>query len=357
MTTKKILTSAATLLVVGLSCAFAPRGFAQPQAAGPAAQAPQRSVTAQAAYDCQADGAGPVSNDTASAQVQLAVPTSVAPGATVSLRGTLKVQFSEKWRQKAQALGIDTIDAYSSTMSTYRTMSSQSTHYFADRWQTGPTPVRNPMEVEGPLTFPSFTVPDNASGELKLQMMQNGATTNIVTNNPAKVAFTLYGRVSGPGGTFNARLACWLSRANPAVIATIPVSAEGPSGDQGATTVPDAESPTTDAGPGPAPTIPGAPDAGPAGPGATDGPVPPGGDPGAVPVDPGAVPPGTEEASISDGTVPGTQAYAPSSAAGGGVYVSTGVLVLGGFAIILATLGYAALTNFRIRSIRRSMDG
>jgi hypothetical protein len=282
-------------------------------------------------------------------QIQLGVPTSVAPGETVSLRGTLKIQFPEEMRQTAQAIGIDTVDAYSSTISTFRTMGGQSAHYFADRWQSGPTPVRNPAEVSGPLTFPSFEVPENASGELKLQMPQNGATANITTNNPAKVAFTLYAELSGPGGTFNANSSCYLARANPAVIATVPVSSGTPPPGQGPTTTPDTNSPTSDPTSGPAPTDPAAPDAG-------TGPSTPGADPGVLPVDPGAVPPGTSETPTSSGIAPGTEAYAPSAASGGGVYLSTGVLVLGGFAIILATIGYAALTNFRIRSIRRAMD-
>lgn len=349
---------AAAALAVGICWGLACTSPVAANASSAVARSSGRAVTAQAAYECQGEAAGaPSDSDTASVQVQLGVPSSVAPGDTVSLRGSLKIQLSEKLRQRAQAFGVDTIDAYSNTMSTYRTMAGQSVHYFADRWQTGPTPIRNPMEIEGALNFPSFTVPANSSGGIKLQMPQNGATANIVTNNPAKVAFSVYMRIYGPGGTFNAKYACYFPRTNPAVIATIPVSAARQSSDQRSAPVAES-SPTTDAGagstatgaaPGVSTTVGGGSEAAP-------GPVRSNSRAGAV----GATQVGASEAGEvppATGTVPAAAAYLPRSGAENGVYVSSGVLFLGGFTVILAALGYALLTNFRIRSIRRSMEG
>jgi hypothetical protein len=38
------------------------------------------------------------------------------------------------------------------------------------------------------------------------------------------------------------------------------------------------------------------------------------------------------------------------------VYVSSSLLVLGGFLVCLAAIGYALLTRYRLNSIRRELD-
>lgn len=338
MTLTRSLGAAFVLAAFGLSAGPVPSSVAATAT---------KSVTAQVGYECNGEAAGaPSDKDTVSIQMLLTVPTSVAPGETVSLRGTLKMQFSEKLRQRAKAFGVDEIDAVSTNISTYRTLGGQASHFTANRWQSGPTPIRNPMEVSGALSFPAFKVPTNASGELKLQMPQNGAADTNVNSGPKKVALSVAMAISGPAAKFDATLACYLPRTNPAVIVTIPISSNKP-GQQnptgGGTTTNNGGGATT---PPPATSGSGAP--------ATSNSQPVTQNPGTVSGGPSA--PAVQQPTTT-GTVTGTQLAANPTAGDpeNGIYVSTSALVLGGFAVVMASLGYAALTNARLRNIQRSL--
>jgi hypothetical protein len=312
---------------------------------GTAEAAATRSVTGQAAYSCQFKSAAGAGTDTVSLAMQLNVPTSVAPGEAVTLRGTLSMQFSERFRAATQALGLDSADAYSTTISTFLTEMGKSAPYFANRWQTGPTHIGNPFILKGSILFPPFSVRKDATGSLRLQMPQNGSTKNTVESSPAKVAFLGHARATGPGGDFMVDMACYFPRANQAVITTIPIatrqattasagSAAAPTNAPQVTTTSPATGPKTQ------PVAPGsqvglAPSTG------VD--VPP--SPGA-----GAVLP-TEATPLGESLPESIVTRQPS-----GIYVSTGLLVLGGFLFCMATLGYAMLANYRLRNIRRALD-
>lgn len=337
------LGAAFALSALGMSVGPVPASTAAPAT---------KTVTAQVAYECAGEAAGaPSDKDAVSIQMQLTVPTSVAPGDTVNLRGTLKMQFSEKLRKRAQAFGVDEIDAVSTNLSTYRTLAGESTHFTAERWQSGPTPIRNPMEVSGALRFPAFKVPTDAGTELKLQMPQNGAADTNVNSGPKKVAMSVAMAISGPAAKFDAKLACYLPRANPAVIVTIPVSNGKP-----AQQTPDSGgTPSSGGGSGSTPVTPGATQVDPGAPAAPSGGQPVTQDPETVT---GSGSPGSpvQQPAVASGG--GTQLTAsPASAEPtNGVYVSTSALVLSGLLIVVASLGYAALTNARLRSIRRSLE-
>lgn len=336
-----------------LGTAVAVGGSVLPAEAAPArtSVAETRSVTTQAAYLCQfliPDVAE--EDDTVSVQMQLDVPTAVSPGDTVVLRGSFKMQFSEQTRQELELLGADTVDAYSATLSTYRTLGGQAGPYFADRWQTGPTPVRNPFEVQGALSFPAFTVPAGATGSMKLQMMQNGTTPNTATDEPAKVAFTVVAKAYGPATSYDIQVACFLQRPNPAILAEIPVRAvaaappASSAGSSGGTSTPSGSPGQESSDPGVA--------AAPAGPGRESA-------AGAAPLT-AAAPLSEADGSPEVGSSPTGLAPAfidATAAPDAGVYLPTGLLVLGVFGFCLVTLGYAALASHRLRAMRRALDG
>lgn len=308
-----------------------------------------KTVTAQAAYDCQGKAAGfPPDADTMSIQIQLNVPTSVAPGDTVSLRGSMTIQFSENLRQKTKLVGVDTIDVFSTSINIYRTVGSQSAApYVAERWQTGPTPVKNPVEVRGALSFPAFKVPADASGVIKLQLPQNGSTKNLASSSPSTVAFNSNVHAYGPAASIKVIMSCFLPRSTPGVLASIPIAARSTGGSgSGSDANGGAAAPTgaptagqtTTGGVGQPAEVPGSDSANALAPTGTGQPVG-GGQP--------------QTTAVGQQYVP---AAGPVADETDGVHLSSSVIVLGGFLLCMLALGYALLSNYRLRTVRKAIN-
>lgn len=331
-------------------------------AGAPAEAAGTTTIVGQASYRCQFSAPGmPTGTDSVAVQLKLNVPTAVQPRSTLKLYGTLTLQFSEELRQVTKSIGTNAVDGYSDNFSTQATINGAPSRIVASRVQSAPTAVGDPMVVSMPISFPAFTVPAGAKGAIKLQLPQNGAAQNSVTNNPAKVAFTVVARTSGPGGENSVKFACFFAAPTPAVIGSIPVAAQGTAAPAGGST----SSGSTSGG------------------AAAAGPTASTGSAASSPAAGSTAAQSAADAAPADAAAPGTDPVAAAPAAGAagdpaaggsaaattpttyglastseprGVYVPTGLLVTGGFVICLLSLAYAALTNVRLRALRRSVD-
>jgi hypothetical protein len=234
----------------------------------------------------------------------------------------------------------------SDNISVIKTANGRSDRLVAYRWDSGPQPLRDPMVVYAPVAFPPITVPQDASGTLDLQLMQNGAVANSVSKSPAKVAWSGEATATGPLGTHHVKAACWLPGKNAAVIGRIPIARQAVAAPSAGTSgTPSTQAPNVS---------PGAP---------SSGQVLP---PGAVPTTSGVANNGGVVPSGPGTTVDG-QAQQPAAAAGylnqasptdpNGIYVKSNVLIFLGFAVCLISLCFGSLTGFRLRSLRKSMDG
>ncbi len=209
MNLRRTLASFGSALAASVALAILPGGA---QAAG------TTTLSAQTAYNCQLFTSPPppdMYNASVTASIQLSAPSSVYPGETINLSGTLTLQFPESIREVAIVGGFNTVQGVSTTINVGVDAAGTSTDVFADEWQTPPTAVGNPLQVSGVLTIPPLTVPKNATGTYELQMPENGATANTVESTPAKVAFTAVATASGPGGTSPIKVACYLPGSSP----------------------------------------------------------------------------------------------------------------------------------------------
>jgi hypothetical protein len=228
-----------------------------------------------------------------------------------------------------------------------KTVNGRSERLVAYRWDSGPQPIRDPMVVYAPVAFPPITVPQG-TGTLDLQLMQNGAVANPVSNSPAKVAWSGEATATGPLGVHHVKAGCWLPGTNAAVIGRIPIAQQAAAASPGTSGTPGTQAPgiqPTQAAPNVPAGAPGGGQVPPAGGVATDGGV----------------------ALSGPGTTVGGQAQQPPNAAGyitqasptdpNGIYVKSNVLIFVGFAVCLVSLCSGSLAGFRLRSLRKSMDG
>ena len=351
----RLLSGAALLLAVLV--APTPLNPATPAeaapAAAPATAAGQAQVTLICVYEAQGSDPSDVPKDQPTGlSITLDVPASVAPGEVLSLTGTASVQAPEDIRSQASTLGYTTLDAISDSFSVGLTVGSGSRQVFlADRWQTGRTAFGNPLVVRGPLYFPAFKVPEDASGAITLELPRNEVVDRRPppyqnAHTPPKVAVEFLASVTGNGTSATYVVSCWRNDNGAGTIATIPVT-------KTAAATP-SSTPTT-AGTTPVPG-----DATPAQPGTAGAPAgqpgaPAAGTTGAVPTGPvaGATP------GAPAGTAPqlqGTVAAAPVPAAPQDVVVPTWLAVL---AILFAvvTYGYAGWNRLRERAMGRRHTG
>lgn len=313
-------------------------------AAGPAAAA-TTTLTAQSTYLCDAYSPGQGSNTyKVTLRMRLNAPTSVAPGQTLNLAGQVTLQFDERLYASAKSYGIQSISGYSDTLSATSLVSGAKTVVKASRFQTSPQPIGDPIVVTGPISLQPFTVPASARGGVTIGLPQNNTTPNPASSSPPSVAFTVYASASASVATFNVIFGCYMSSGSPGTLGTIPVvahaapaasvgSASGGGQNQGAVGGHAAAASTAAAASNAASAAPTTATASgsPASPGATSG-----------------------SGSSQAVTTPFTPA---SQETGAGVYVPTGLLLFGGTLICVLALGYAAVTNARLRMIKRAMDG
>ncbi|MFT4187860.1 MAG: hypothetical protein QM621_04700 [Aeromicrobium sp.] len=322
-------------------------GLAAMFAVGPSSDAEARTATAQAAYECAAmfDGqentqvAGEAGIWTVTASMQLQVPESVAPGQRVPLNGVLALQMPEDLRQSMEGF-LDTVEAYSDTASVTLGVNGGTDIHNADRWQTPRQKVGNPFVVKGAIGFPSFTVPSNASGVVKIGLPQNNVVKNPLkaraTKNgnqmPDIVAFTGRAQASGAMGTYSYDLACWLKQPTAGIIAQIPVSASGSSGSSTSGTSGSVGGTSGSAGSGTSSSSTAA---------------------GSNPDDPfAAAAAAAEDGTLAEGedgtTAADAQSTATGVALGQGVKVPLWLLATVGVIAIIGSIAYLALTRFRL---------
>ncbi|GGO86193.1 hypothetical protein GCM10011584_07950 [Nocardioides phosphati] len=328
----------------------------------PSVGATQGGATGQGAYICQSRPKGlPVESYDVTLRMSLNAPTSVRPGQTVSLSGTASMQFPEKAYQDGKAVGETEADGYSSTLSVATTANGRTTDVAANRWQTAPFPWTDPVVITAPITFQPFTVPANASGSVTITLPRNERRApNTATSSPATVAFNGVANNKTALGNVSENLGCYLQGTAPIVIARIPVTATatapaagtGASGGQRAVTSSAAASSATGSAGGTGSATPQA--------AAADPSLP---DPGAGGV---AAPAGGVAAEGASVAAPyagdaalqsqGGAAYPTATAPRSGVFVNTNVLLLSGGLVCLVALGYALLSQYRLRNLKRTME-
>ncbi|GAA1505185.1 hypothetical protein GCM10009788_05960 [Nocardioides humi] len=314
-----------------------------------------RTATAQAAYACQMKYEGQAANaeeyaDPTTLSLQLDVPTEVSAGESVSLRGTLALQFSEYLSSISKGY-FDTFEGYSDSFSVALTIGGRTTVLEADRWQSPKTQRSNPLVVRAPVTFPTFVVPAGTSGSVRIGLPQNNVVKNSTYPAPATVAFNGRAQASGSFGTYKYDLSCYLPQASEGVVADIPVARAasaaktggktgGKAGDKAGGEAGGGATSQATAAPAPAGAAP-APD---------------------VPTEPVADPFATATAVAAPGAPAATTPAAAGVATGpardeNGVYVPTGALVGGGLAVCMLALAYAAWAHLRLRRLRATLDG
>jgi hypothetical protein len=205
--------------------ASAPAGVAVAAAPG------QAQITLVCVYEAQGSDPSDVPKDQPTGlSITLEVPASVTPGEVLTLTGSASVQAPEDIRSQASQLGYTTLDAISDAFSVGLTVGSGQRQVFpADRWQTGKTAFSNPLVVSGPLYFPSFKVPADASGSIKLELPRNEVVDRRPPpyqngNTPPKVAVEFMASVTGNGTSATYIVSCWRNDDGSGLIATIPVA-------------------------------------------------------------------------------------------------------------------------------------
>lgn len=303
--------------------------------------------------------------DDVTLRISLTVPASVSPGQTLSLSGTATLQFPEKAYQEGKQIGETEADGYSNTLSIASTVNGRTTDVPANRWQTAPFPWRDPVVISAPITIKSFTVPANASGAITITLPRNQrAAPNTASSNPATVAFNGVANNKTAAGNVPENLGCYIQGGAPSVMGSIPISAAGgTSGTRttsGTSGTPGGTTGTTGGGTTTGSTG-GGTTAGTAGMGTgatTDGNSSTAGTAGGGTAQQLTVG-GSNSAPVVGSNAP-TGAYQVGYAAPqtrSGVFISTNVLIVGGALICLAALAYAALTGYRLRTIKKAMDG
>lgn len=312
----------------------------------PARAAGTTAAKAQTGYTCQiqeGNAAQPIATEPMSLQVALDVPTSVAPGQRLALRGMLKLAFPEELSKAANGV-FTSADGYSDTMS----MQVNGHVLRANRWQTAQVRIGDPIVVSAPISFPPITVPATPGRRMELRMAANGVLKNPYFSTPSPIAFTATASASGPAGTFAFNLACYLTGGTPSVIARIPIAAapadRAPAGPAGApaAAAPRQSVPTTGQAPpsapasGPAGGLAGASGAASYAPPAADGSRP-------------------SAAPVATAPLPATQPAADATTEHG-VYVPTGLLLGGGAAVVGLSMAYALWAHARLRALQRILD-
>lgn len=318
----------------------------------PTQGASTRTIVAQSVYVCQSKPQGmPAEDYDVTLRISLKAPSSVAPGQTVSLSGTATLQFPEKAYQEGKQIGETEADGYSDTLSIATTANGRTTDVPANRWQTAPFPWRDPVVISAPITLHPFTVPSDASGSLTITLPRNERRApNTATDSPATVAWNGVANNKTAAGNVPEDLACYLQGAAPSVLGTIPISSRA-AAPRASTSNSTKSNP---ASPGDAAAQPGSATAG--------GAVPPGTSSGSprAGTAPNPMPNARGEvagAPASGMTMPADAALSPASSPRSGVFVSTNVLLLAGGLICIAALGYALLAQYRLRILKRAVDG
>ena len=190
--------------------------------------APAQTVArrAQQTYDCVASNGQAVRNEPMGIGLTLNVPTSVAPGASLSLRGVIEVRVPDVYSESVSSFGVKWVDAVSDTFNSRITVGDRTFAHPADRWATGRQAARTPLVPSGPVTFPTLRIPEDARGAVTIRLPGNGFTRNPYSSTPPSVAFvaraTVYWTTSWSFGW-----ACYLESGEPSVLATIPIVAPG----------------------------------------------------------------------------------------------------------------------------------
>lgn len=345
--------------VAALAAAMVPLALASLTWSSPA-QAATRTIVGQGAYQCQSAPDGfPSKTYNVTIRMSLKAPASVAPGASYSLSGSMTMQFPEEAYQEGKTYGVSEVDGYSDTLSVGTTVNGKTTDVAANRWQTAPFPWRRPVVITAPISIKPVKVPAGASGSIDITLPRNErAAPNTASNNPKTVAFSAIANNKTAAGNVSENLGCYLSGTAPTKIGSIPIRTSGSGGGTGdsGTTTGEPAAPAGTAADAGAPTG-AAPNAG-APTGAAPGVVAhTGAAPGAgAPTATAGVPIGTAAGTVQGGTQ-GYGAYTNTAAPGSGVFVPTNLLILAGGLICFVSLGYAALSQYRLSSAKRAMDG
>ncbi len=232
-----LLATAVVLALLLVPTSFNPLGAPAPaQAAASRAQ-----VTLICVYnDTDAAANARARDQPTGLSISLDVPASVRPGEVVNLTGTATVQAPEDIRSQAAQLGFNQLDAISDTLSVGLTVGSAKRQVLtADRWQTGKTTFSNPLVVSAPLYFPSFRVPANASGSIKLDLPRNEVLDrrpppHSNPHTPPRTALEFIASVSGNGAKATYLVDCWRTDKGTGRIATIAVAEAGAAAGGGA---------------------------------------------------------------------------------------------------------------------------
>ncbi|MFT4286559.1 DUF6801 domain-containing protein [Nocardioides sp.] len=304
------------------------------------APAHAEQVVKQASYTCQI--AGVPGESTVGILLRVELPESLTPGQKVSIKGRITLRLPENVKAAADAAELTHVQGYSDTVTLPVTIGGKTTLVRTSRIQTPKVAIGKPFTVSAPLSVPAFTIPDDASGDVVIELPRNGTVANPKDGgSPAKVAFTAMSTVYGEGGSQSIGLFCYYKTDIDRVIARIPVAAT--SATTPAATASATSSATSSASATAVPT-----DAG------STGPAPDGA---SAPVATVTVTAAASPEPTLDPTVEAFRASAADDPDRDGVFVPEQALIAAGVGVLALALLYAFLANRRLRLLgRRSRE-
>jgi hypothetical protein len=183
---------------------------------------------AQQTYQCVASNGSQTRTEPIGLAFTLSLPPSVAPGETLSLRGSVDLRVSDSYNEgvTSSLFAVRQIEAVSNTLNASITVGDRSFLHPADRWSTGRQEARVPIVPTGPLTFPTLRIPEDARGAVTVRLPGNGFTRNSVGRSPATVAFTAAATAHGVA-SYTFTYACFLPAGEPNVVGTVPIVVPG----------------------------------------------------------------------------------------------------------------------------------
>lgn len=148
-------------------------------------------------------------------------PTSVTPGQTLRLAGTLTFGFTAQTALGTQLLLASKVGVSSAAFALDAASAHQTDAIEAMAVQGKQTAIGKPFALSAKVMLPDYTVPSNAGGDVVFSLPSAARLPNSVAKSPANVAFTA---VLNENGLVSQRgMACALSGTTTPLIARIPV--------------------------------------------------------------------------------------------------------------------------------------
>lgn len=184
-----------------------------------------------ATYNCQ----GERSSKASPTPVEFALigpPSSVRPGDTLSLSGTLDITLSDANARQSKLELATKANVIATDFRVMVTVAGKSSELKPSVVTSSPEPIKNPWTMSADVAFPDITIPASATGRITLRMPLAKTAPTTVVGTPEEVTFNA--EVAQDSPLLGSRkFACWADElGDDATIARIPVATTtGPSPD------------------------------------------------------------------------------------------------------------------------------